>query len=194
MQSPRDRKATLEAKQLEPGLGGFVCPTSGGCWIDGEAYWAWLRSQPGRLPEKQAPAGSEVRAVDDADEALISPRSGRLLRKFEVGRGLRFRIDFDAASGGFWLDAGEYEALRERNLHDELNLIASDEWQRTLRAERSREAALTRLRTQLGQADYDRFVETADWLAQHPKRDLIMAGLLERLDNEAISPDIDNIY
>ncbi len=180
MHSPRDRKATLERTELEPGLACHVCPTTGGHWIDGDAYWAWLRAQPGRLPEKPAD-GSEVRAVDDADDALISPRNGRVMRKFEVGRGLRFRIDFDAASGGFWLDGGEYEALKARNLHDELNLIASDEWQRALRADRSREAARARLREVLGGADYERLEATIDWIEGHPHGDLLLAELLERL-------------
>jgi Zn-finger nucleic acid-binding protein len=184
MHSPRDRKATLELGELEPGLPCYVCPTTGGHWIDGDAYWAWLRAQPSRLPEKPAD-GAEVRAVDenddDADAALVSPRSGRLMRKFEVGRGLRFRIDFDATSGGFWLDGGEYQALRARNLHDELNLIASDEWQRALRAQRSREAARARLESTVGPADRRRLDEAIDWLAGHAHRDLLLAELLERL-------------
>lgn len=183
MHSPRDRKATLERIELEPGLAGYVCPTTGGHWIDGDAYWAWLRAQPSRLPEKPAES-AEVRAVDDADDALISPRSGRVMRKFEVGRGLRFRIDFDAASGGFWLDGGEYEALRARNMHDELNLIASDEWQRKLRVERSREVARARLRDVLGAADFERLEATIAWIDCHPHVDLLLAELLERLSDD----------
>lgn len=186
MHSPRDRKATLELKELEPGLECHVCPSTGGHWIDGNTYWAWLRAQPTRLPEKPA-EGAEVRAVDDTEDALISPRSGRLMRKFEVGRGLRFRIDFDAASGGFWLDSGEYEALKARNLHDELNLIASDEWQRALRAERSREAARARLRDLLGEAGFERLEGTIAWIDSHPHGDLLLAELLERLRGDTAS-------
>ena len=184
MQSPRDRKATLERRELEPGLACFVCPSTGGLWIDGDAYWAWLRSQPGRLSEKATATTYAPRPLDDAEEALISPRSGRIMRKFEVGRGLRFRIDFDAASGGFWLDGGEYEALRDRNLHDELNLIASDDWQRDLRAERSRDASLDRLRRTLGADDFRRFEEFAAWIAGHQHGDVLVAELFERLRPE----------
>ncbi len=180
MQSPRNHKQTLVRETLESGLSSFVCPATGGRWIDGETYWAWLRAQgeitPSRNAADSASAG-EVVAINDADGALISPRSGRLMRKFRVGRGLRFAIDFDAASGGFWLDAGEYESLRAHNLHDELQLIASEDWQRELRRTESAESAERRLRMALGEVEYAKLMEVREWIGRHEQREVLVAAL-----------------
>ncbi|MFK7882580.1 MAG: hypothetical protein AB8F26_00160 [Phycisphaerales bacterium] len=125
MKSPIPPHARLVPKQLEDGLVVKMDPDSGGCWIDAGTYWEWVRRQPefpGTLPDFST---VPLEAVNDSQCPLISPKSGRLMRKFDVGFGQSFRIDFDAASGAFWLDPGELEALRACGLHDALHLICS---------------------------------------------------------------------
>jgi hypothetical protein len=51
------------------------------------------------------------------------------MTKYKVGHGFRFTID-RSLTGGAWLDAGEWEALRGRNFRDEIHFIFTDPWQR----------------------------------------------------------------
>jgi len=184
MQSPRDPKATLVRTELEPALFAFRCPSSGGLWIDGEAYWNWVRAQPGFPKPIESDAGEPVEAAEDSGQPLLSPRSGRLMRKFAVGYELEFRIDFDRASSGFWLDAGEYETLRARNLHDELHLICSPEYQKKLASLAASRASDRRLVELIGAETCAKIDAFSDAVRGHPKRSLVLAYLRERLEDQ----------
>lgn len=129
MKSPVDRTSTMIQREIEPGLIAHTCPKSGGIWIDHEHYWKWLLNQPGFPKPIDSIDDLPELDTDEHNKPLISPESGRLMIKYRVGHGLKFRIDYDATSGGFWLDKGEYELIRKRNLHDELHLICSPEYQ-----------------------------------------------------------------
>lgn len=129
MKSPVDPTTTMIQREIEPGLIAYTCPKSGGIWIDHQHYWNWLLKQPGFPKPIESIDDLPEIDTDEQSKPLISPESGRLMIKYRVGHGLKFRIDHDATSGGFWLDQGEYELIRERNLHDELHLICSPEYQ-----------------------------------------------------------------
>lgn len=118
--------------EIEPGLIAYTCPKSGGVWIDHKHYWDWLLKQPGFPKPIPAISDMPIAINDPHNRPLISPDSGRLMTKYRVGHGLSFRIDHDSVSGGFWLDQDEYKLLRQRNLHDELHLICSPQYQQEL--------------------------------------------------------------
>lgn len=187
MKSPRDPNATLVQTEIHPGLVAYICPSSGGCWIDGKHYWEWLLKQPGfpkLIPETQ---GDPVSVEDDNDRPMISPESGHLMRKCRVGSGLDFRIDFDAVSRGFWLDHGEYQILESRNLHDELHLICSPEYQMKLVELDSAKAQAERFEQLLGRDGCERIEAFAAWMnADEQQRDhsVIMAYLQSCLDQD----------
>jgi hypothetical protein len=170
MRSPVDPKATL-------------CPSSSGCWIEGETYWNWLRAQP-EFPALSASSdGPSAELETDTDRALLSPRSGRLMRRFRVGSGLGFHVEYDSLTPGFWLDAGEYHALEQRSLHDELHLICTAQYQKTLR-EAEREGRLRdRQRDRFGDADWARLQETAAWLRGLDEPRVALAILAELTDD-----------
>ncbi len=132
MISPVDPTSRMIQAEIEPGLIAYTCPKSGGVWIDHKHYWDWLLKQPGFPKPIPAISDMPVAINDPHNRPLISPDSGRLMTKYRVGHGLSFRIDHDSVSGGFWLDQDEYNLLRKRNLHDELHLICSPQYQREL--------------------------------------------------------------
>jgi Zn-finger nucleic acid-binding protein len=183
MRSPVDPKATLQRTEIRPGLTAFVCPSSSGCWIEGETYWNWLRAQP-EFPALSASSdGPSAELETDTDRALLSPRSGRLMRRFRVGSGLGFHVEYDSLTPGFWLDAGEYHALEQRSLHDELHLICTAQYQKTLR-EAEREGRLRdRQRDRFGDADWARLQETAAWLRGLDEPRVALAILAELTDD-----------
>ncbi|PHQ78862.1 MAG: hypothetical protein COB69_09120 [Phycisphaera sp.] len=182
MQSPLDKRATLVRYEISPGLPAWKCPTSGGLWINGKEYWNWLRNQPNFPNVRQSIEGCDVQ-VEDTDRVLISPTSGRLMTKFRVGKGLGFRVDYDSATGGFWLDKDEYDALVERDLHDELHLICDGDYQKKLRAHDRAESRRERLAHALGNEGKGRVESLAAWVAEHPDTELIRAYFLELLDD-----------
>ena len=80
---------------------------------------------------------------------------------------------------GVWLDAGEWEALKRRNLHDDIEEIFTTAWQTKLEKEASADAADAALRKSLGADDYTEIKRVKAWLAKHPKRSQLLAYLTE---------------
>jgi len=71
------------------------------------------------------------------------------MARYKVGHGFRFTVD-RSITGGIWLDAGEWEALRVRNFHDEIHHVFTEPWQRGIREDEARENARTRLKDRIG--------------------------------------------
>lgn len=123
----------LVTVELEaPWLLARECPGCDGHWISATAYRNWWLHHPGNLPEVPAGAGTELAAAD-GPYLRRCPECDYILGRFRIGRGIPFTIDQCRNCGGAWFDAGEWQALRDRNLHDDLHFIFSDDWQDELR-------------------------------------------------------------
>src|SRR5262249_27471107 len=107
MNSPLHPETAMQLKEIEPGLSAYECPISGGLWIPLQSYLRWREQGPG-VPD--LPTGGTIPVVQDDSNrpALICPESGRLLLRYRVGHGLNFHIDRSPATGGVWLDKGEW--------------------------------------------------------------------------------------
>jgi len=121
-------------REIEPGLSVYECPKSGGFWIPLQSYTAWQEKHPSPQTEASPNANAAVAADDSARRALICPESGRLLLRYRVGHGLPFHVDRSPATGGVWLDKGEWEALKNKGLHISLHLIFTAAYQRQVRS------------------------------------------------------------
>ena len=95
-----------------------------------QAYLLWLQQQPARLPHLPEPMEPVEITTDRATPHL--PESGTGMSRFKVGHGFAFSI-FRSITGGVWLDGGEWEALRQRNFHDEIHLVFTAPWQKQVR-------------------------------------------------------------
>jgi len=169
MRSPVFPDVNLEPKELEPGLSAYECPRSGGFWIPLAAYEQWKAQRPS-LPATvtENPA---VPPVDDARRpALICPESGVVMLRYKAGQSLSFHIDRSPATGGVWLDKGEWEALKQKGLHLDLNLIFTAAYQRDLRAAEYEQSLEKTFQERIGQADFQRVSEFKAWMNRHPKQ------------------------
>jgi Zn-finger nucleic acid-binding protein len=110
---------------------------------------------------------------------LLCPETGCVLVRFSVGQGLRFQIERSPKSGGVWLDAGEWEALKSRELHSELHLIFTAPYQKRIRTELFRAQLNERFKSRIGDADFEKAGEIKSWILQHPKRRDIVAFLID---------------
>jgi len=181
MHSPIHPDTIMELREIEPGLVVYECPRSGGLWIPLQAYFAWKERQPqasGALPEGGAP----VLQDDARQRALVCPESGRLLLRYRVGHGLQFHIDRSPATGGVWLDKGEWEALKSKGLHVALNLIFTAAYQRQIRSAEYVQTLTDAFRERIGAADFSKVAEFGAWLAHHPRRRDICCYLLDNID------------
>tara|TARA_E500000318_G_scaffold5598_2_gene5831 strand:+ start:159590 stop:159919 length:330 start_codon:yes stop_codon:yes gene_type:complete len=105
------------------------------------------------------------------------------MRKCRAGSGLGFRIDFEPSSG-FWLDKGEFDSLRSHNLHDELHLICSPEYQLELVRLRSDRAEQSRFEQRLGEENCERIRSFANWFAQLNDESIAMTYLMACIEDE----------
>jgi Zn-finger nucleic acid-binding protein len=196
MHSPAHPDVQMVPREIEPGLPAWECPKSGGFWIPLSSYLAWRERHPETTPPVSA-AGEPALQDDAPNRALICPESGRLLLRYRVGHGLPFHIDYSPATGGIWLDKGEWEALKSRGLHLALQLIFTPLYQRQLRSAEyaAKVEALRKLRSEeqvqsieeifrekIGTTDFAKVRQFGAWLVRHPKRQEICSYLLEHCE------------
>jgi Zn-finger nucleic acid-binding protein len=177
MRSPLHPNAILERKEIEPGLIAYLCPRSGGVWIPRDSYFTWKEHHA--QPTVPLPADYAPEVADDSHRrALICPESGRLLIRYRVGQGLSFHIDLSPVTGGVWLDQGEWEALKSRGLHSEMNLIFTASYQRQVRNAEYEHSLQQVFSERIGRDDFQKVTDFKNWLAAHPRRRDICCYLL----------------
>lgn len=160
---------------LDQGLEAFHCPDSGGHYIPAVCYMKWLEKQPSRLPQLPE-SDPKVENVSDSTTALLCPESGTVMQRFRVGHGFTFAVN-RSITGGIWLDGGEWDALRQRNFHDEIHLVFTAPWQRQVRNERAEATYSDRLQSALGPEILERLDFLCRELENHPQRNLAVAYL-----------------
>lgn len=166
MRSPLGNHKAMERATLDDGLMVFRCPVTGGIYIPLEQYWRW-RKNAGDEGSESDRAG-EIPPVSEHDDVVkICPESGMLMTRYRVGHGLPFRID-RSVTGGIWLDAGEWEALKEGGLHRNLHLVFTAPWQKAIRDAEVAHRYETRLREHLGDEFFARLGAIRDEIRRHP--------------------------
>ena len=173
MKCPLCKTPSLDATVLAPDLEGCICGECNGVWIARTKYDAWRKRLPKDIPETASDAEF---SVNDTRVAKICPQCGHLLLPYRVGHGLAFSIDYCGACGGVWCDRNEWDAIKARNLHDNLHDIVSAHWQNAVRRADVDAAVEQTYRRVLGEA-YDKAAETRDWLRNHPQRSTLLAYL-----------------
>jgi hypothetical protein len=168
----------MEQACLENDLEAYRCAESGGHYIPSQAYLSWLQKQPARLPHLPEPA-EPVELATDSSNALICPESGTIMSRFKVGHGFPFSVD-RSITGGVWLDGGEWEALRQRNFHDEIHLVFTAPWQKQVRTTQAQATYEETLNSSLGPDLLKRLTILRTELAEHPHRNLALAYIAEK--------------
>jgi Zn-finger nucleic acid-binding protein len=174
----------MELREIEPGLAAYECPRSTGFWIPLQSYLAWRERQPPRAATPVEVCPTAI-SDDSSQRTLICPESGRLLLRYRVGHGLPFHVDRSPATGGVWLDKGEWEALKSRGLHISLHLIFTAAYQRQVRSSEYTERMTDTFRDRIGAAGFSKVTEFGAWIAGHPRRRDICCYLLDQFGQEA---------
>lgn len=151
---------------LDDGLGAFRCPETGGLYITLEQYWRWHQNNEDCLTQEHSD-GESIPVSEHDDTIKICPESGMLMTRYRVRHSLPFRVD-RSVTGGVWLDAGEWEALRAGGIHRNLHLVFTAPWQKAIRNAEEAESYEKRLRDRLGDEFFARLEALRDEIWAHP--------------------------
>lgn len=174
MKCPVCRTLDLAVVHLDSHLPAFGCPDCGGNWLSSGRYHEWLAQHGPTLPEK--PYEGPGLALADNQDAKLCPECRRILLRYRVGHGVDFTLDQCSACNGVWLDRNEWEALKGRNLHDEIHLIFTVPRQSQARQEESRKRLAGIYGKHFG-GDYAEVRRIREWIDAHPEKQRILAYL-----------------
>lgn len=177
LKCPICKDVHLETKPLEDGPAAAECSRCGGKWIKADDYWKWVESHP-------ATSGAKVdlarqRPVKDSGPGKFCPGCGRFLSRAKPGHGLDFHINRCGGCGGIWLDANEWENLRDAGLHDDIHFIFSPHWQADLAKAQREVQRDRRLAEKIGSDSLNELKRIKAWLDSHPNKAELSAFLME---------------
>ena len=176
MKCPNCQTGRMEFSELDRDLPTRCCNECDGHWVDAESYHNWLKRHGETLPERDV--CGEQTVVTEEQQALLCPDCGVIMLKWQVGHGLSFRIDRCSRCGGLWFERDEWQALKEKNLHDEIHRVFSASWQSDERRSQMRNRLETVYRERFAE-DYDRVETFRQWLQQQEQVEQILAYIQE---------------
>jgi len=177
MKCPNCINVSLLPKLLEKDLKSLHCESCEGRWIPSSWYEDWLQYHK---DDVSGQAFSDVNLdVKDAKQAKLCPECRRILVRYKVGHGVDFGLDHCGGCNGVWLDKNEWESLKLRDLHDELNKIFTVPWQQSIFEEEQRNALDKLYRSKFGDDDYAKAKEVKAWLDSHQSKQALLAFLMD---------------
>src|SRR2546423_4084735 len=178
MNCPVCESTELIQGALEAILTSMKCPDCKGNWIHGAEYWKWLEKHGPNLPEMPEPVNDLQSS--ETGKYLDCPECQFRMSKFLVGHGIGFTLDHCEGCKGIWLDGNEWEALKSRNLHDDLNAMLTQFWQASARRE-ARRKHLEKIYTQkFGAEDFAEIRRVRVWLDNHRNKQELIAFLTDK--------------
>jgi Zn-finger nucleic acid-binding protein len=175
MKCPVCKTIELVSNEIEPNLTASVCENCNGKWITANDYSSWRSFQSENLPVKPP---TELRAeLTEFEMARLCPKCKRILLKYKAGYETGFMLDRCNDCGGMWFDRDEWETLKERNLHDDLQEIFLDSWQQDVRRKEAQKRLEQIYQEKFGAEDYDKIKTFKDWLDSHERKNEIRAFL-----------------
>lgn len=175
MQCPVCKEYKLGPIVLMEGLPANQCSNCQGLFIPSNAYMTWRRTLGSGLPEKQG--AIEIDPSWDVKELKLCANCGHIMARYKIFPDTDFYLDRCRNCNGIWLEPEEWEALIDRNLHDNLNEFFTRPWQDNLHAAETRNHLNAIYLEKLGEQDYERIKEIRAWLRDHPRQGMLLAFL-----------------
>lgn len=178
MNCPVCKKTELVTHELEPNLSAMQCADCRGHWIAGAEYWKWVEKHATDAAERVHQ--TETLSLAEPGLPIDCPECRFRMVKYLAGRGLPFTLDHCHGCKGIWLDGNEWEALRKRNLHDDLNLMFTSFWQtEATRLERKKKMEQIYV-GRFGEEDYAEIKRIRYWLETRSNREELLAYLIDK--------------
>jgi len=113
---------------------------------------------------------------NDTKKALFCS-CGQVMSKYLMSQDSDRRVDYCSACQKIWLDCGEWDYLKNNNLHRYINKIFTESYQRNLRLEKTKAVLKINYETRLGTQDYTRLKEIREWINNNQNKKILMAYL-----------------
>lgn len=168
-------KGLLKPSFIEGQFRSHTCTHCNGHWILIEDFAAWKERNP---TFEFADNISFEAETSDTKKALICPVSGVIMRKFRISSSSDHRIDYSAPVGGIWLDAGEWELLKEEGLAGTLNAVVTQQWQNQIREQSTKQNFSDIYADKFGTDTYAKVKDLREWLNAQPQKADLRAYLL----------------
>jgi Zn-finger nucleic acid-binding protein len=175
---PVCKTAELAGTELEPNLSSYNCPSCEGHWIRGKEYWDWVESHGTNVAERLHE--EEDLHLAEPGIPLDCPECRFRMVKYLIGRGLEFTVDHCVGCKGIWLDRNEWEALKKRNLHDDLHSIFTSFWQAGAHREGRKKRMEQIYQQRFGEDDYAEIKRIRLWLETKTNREELLAFLTDK--------------
>lgn len=178
MNCPVCKTNPLNGIILEENLPAYQCQSCEGIWISALDYFYWLEEHGPILAEKPASEGISL-VVKEVEAAKLCPTCRHLLRQYKVGHQTGFSLERCGKCHSVWFDKTKWEVLKSRHLHDKINRIITEPWQRSVREEEHRQAMQEIYTKRFGQEDYAKLKELRGWIRDHPQSSALLAYLMD---------------
>ena len=175
MKCPVCKTDSLGSITLVENLPANQCPNCGGVWLPSNAYMTWWKARGEDMPQKPAVSGMDRHW--HVDELKLCPQSGHIMGRYKIFPDTEFYLDRCGHCNGIWFDKNEWDALVERNLHDNVNEFFTRPWQDELHAAETHNHLEQLYTDKLGAEDYERVKHIREWLKDHPKQGMLIAYL-----------------
>jgi Zn-finger nucleic acid-binding protein len=175
MKCPVCKTETLGEIALMENLPAHQCAKCEGVFLPANAYMLWKRAQGQEHPQK--PSSSPIDPSWDSTVLKLCANCGRIMARYKILPDENLYLDRCRNCNGVWLDKYEWDALVERNLHDELNEFFTRPYQERLRAEEIRNHLDKLYLEKFGAEDYARVREMRAWLTNRPHLGMFLAFL-----------------
>lgn len=179
MRCPQCNGDHLEASELEPGMVAAACRDCKGSLLPllNYRYWSVSESGADTVCEQEELSSKELNPEDNK-KALLCPKCARMMLKYRIGVEPGNRIDLCASCDEIWLDAGEWDLLKQHGLHTKLPAIVTDVWQRQIRQQRQNQLQQQRYEKLLGKEAFSKCQEFKEWLSNQSEKEQIKQYLI----------------
>ncbi len=168
-------KSNTVSTEVETGLDVEICEEHG-MWIPALSYWKWIATQNISYPPVINDGEFESGEMDTKSGKICND-CGQLLRRFAVGHGVSFHVDQCPNCTSIWLDAGEWEMLKKKNLHSAIHFMFSAPWQNKVRKIKEKEQYESLYRNKLGDEFFEEVQSFKKRILSHDDYSLIMTYL-----------------
>jgi len=135
-------------------------------------YWAEQRNEVQKTQSDVAeePAG-----------AKHCPKCSGMMTKYRIGNETQNRLELCAHCDEVWLDAGEWDLVKNLDLHNKLSSVFTDAWQRNIRLQKETDNLRAYYSALVGAEAFKRLEDLKQWIDQHEKRGELLHYLNTRL-------------
>ncbi|MEH6469966.1 MAG: hypothetical protein V7752_01840 [Halopseudomonas sp.] len=105
-----------------------------------------------------------------------------MMTKFRIGLANDNRIDLCGSCDDAWLDNGEWQLLKQLELHDQLPKIFTEGWQRNIRRQRQQQQVQAKYTELIGEESFSKVDQFKSWVDKHPQKDQIKQYLIISFD------------